>query len=515
MKSLGFAVIRCADFRLQAVVRRVQTLSDPVVLVDDSKRQSVILCRNESAIRFGVEVGMKTVQALARCPGLRVESPSAPAETLAARILLETAFGWVPGIEESEWGCLTLDLSTQPAEEWEDCARRTRGRLYEKGLEVAIGLGETPSLARIAALAAEANGKSVWNLESSRRQPQLDRLPLVVGEVSEDLRERLSLWGIESLGAFARLEREAVAARLGDEGVVLWLRLNGKTSHLLRFAKLDELFEEHLAFDYEIRDREPLLFVVNRFLDRLIERVGATGRAAAAVHLLLRFSDGACHARRLALPEPVLEHEILFHLVSGHIDGLEMKAAVAELRLRFEPSEVVATQRTLYGAGLKNRFRYDETMKRLRRIVGSERVGSPRLCNTHRPGVFELVPLPLELEECFAENGEATSVAERSNAAAEATGPMIGAPVTGTPIRRFRAGTRVAVVIRDGRPARIESRLVTGTVTVSTGPWYAAGDWWDARRSWSRVEWDVEVNGAGVFRVVREGKEWELEGRYG
>jgi nucleotidyltransferase/DNA polymerase involved in DNA repair len=295
MKSLGFAVIRCAGFRLQAVVRRVQTLSDPVVLVDDSKRQSVILCRNESAIRFGVEVGMKTVQALARCPGLRVESPSAPAETLAARILLETAFGWVPGIEESEWGCLTLDLSTQPAEEWEDCARRTRGRLYEKGLEVAIGLGETPSLARIAALAAEANGKSVWHLESSRRQPQLDRLPLVVGEVSEDLRERLSLWGIESLGAFARLEREAVAARLGDEGVVLWLRLNGKTSYLLRFAKLDELFEEHLAFDYEIRDREPLLFVVNRFLDRLIERVGATGRAAAAVHLLLRFSDGACH----------------------------------------------------------------------------------------------------------------------------------------------------------------------------------------------------------------------------
>ncbi len=296
---------------------------------------------------------------------------------------------------------------------------------------------------------------------------------------------------------------------------MLWLRLNGKTSYLLRFAKLDELFEEHLAFDYEIRDREPLLFVVNRFLDRLIERVGATGRAAAAVHLLLRFSDGACHARRLALPEPVMEHEILFHLVSGHIDGLEMKAAVAELRLRFEPSEVVATQRTLYGAGLKNRFRYDETMTRLRRIVGSERVGSPRLCNTHRPGVFELVPLPSELEECFAENGEATSVAERSNAAAEATGPMIGAPVTGTPIRRFRAGTRVAVVIRNGRPARIESRLVTGTVTVSTGPWYAAGDWWDARRSWSRVEWDVEVNGAGVFRVVREGKEWELEGRYG
>ncbi|MCG8602974.1 MAG: DNA polymerase Y family protein, partial [Verrucomicrobiales bacterium] len=497
----GFAVIRCADFRLQSVVRRVQTLSDPIALVDDSKRQSVILSRNEAAIRFGVESGMKTVQALARCPGLRVESPSAPAETLASRLLLETAFSWVPGIEETEPGCLTLDLSTQSPEKWEGCACRTRGRLYEKGLEVTIGLGETPSLARIAALAAGAVGKSVWHLKPSHRQAQLERLPLVIGEVEEGLRERLALWGMETLGAFAKLQREDVASRLGDEGVALWLRLNGKTGSTLRYARLDELFEEHLAFDYEISDREPLLFVVNRFLDRLIERVGATGRGVAAVHLLLHFSDGSCHAKRLSLPEPVLEHEILFHLISGHIDGLDMKAPVTELRLRVEPSDVVATQRNLFGTGLKSRFRYEETMKRLRRIVGSERVGSPRPCDTHRPGVFELVPLPAELEEFVAEKGAVASVC-----GAPVTGaPAAGAPTVGAPIRRFRAGTRAGVVMRDGRPVRLEAATVTGEVIASVGPWYAVGDWWDSGKSWSRVEWDIEVKGQGVFRVVREG----------
>lgn len=497
LRPTGYAVVRCADFRLQAVVRRVHAMPEPVALVDDSKRQSVVLCRNEAATRFGVDPEMKTVQALARCPELRVESPSAPAEALASRVLLETAFAWVPGIEETEPGLLTLDLSTQNEEEWISSACWTRGRLYEFGLEAVVGLGETPSLARIAALAAEAGGESVWSLDPERRLERLDRLPLTVAEAGEDLRNRLRLWGVETLGAFARLDREAVAARLGDEGVELWLRLAGRVRRPLRFAKLDELFEEHLDFDHEVCEREPLLFVVNRFLDRLIERIGSTGHAVAAVHVLLRFTDGGCHAKRLALPEPVLDHEILFHLVSGHIDGLEMKAPIEGLRLRFEPSDPIATQRTLFGAGLKNRFRFEETMQRLRKIVGSERVGSPRPRDTHRPGEFELVPLAAEIGE----------VGESSGAA--------GAPVLGAPLRRFRAGTRAAVAMREGKPFRIESRIVTGEIVGTAGPWHHAGDWWHRGRGWERIEWDVEIRGKGVFRLVWGGEEWNVEGRYG
>lgn len=489
----GFAVVWCPDFKLQAVVRRVQTKPEPVALVDDTKRQSVILSRNEAAIRQGVEVGMKTVQGLARCPGLRVESPSAPAEEAAARTLLETSFGWVPGIEETGEGWLTLDLSTQSPGEWVDSAQRLRGRLYEAGVEVVIGIGETPSLARIAALAARAEGKSFRHLDPDRRMEHLDQLSLGLAETAEELQERLRLWGVSTLGAFARLSREAIAARLGDEGIELWLRLTGRLQRPLRLAKLDELFEEHQDFDYEVREREPLLFVVNRFLDQLIVRVGATGRAAVAVHVLLTFSDGSCRAKRLPLPEPVLDHEILFHLISGYLDGLEMKAAIGGIRIRFEPSDPVASQRTLFGAGLKNRYQFEDTMKRLRKIVGSERVGTPRPLSTHRPGVFELQPLPDSLEECE-----------------ERKGP----PVTGATVRRFRGGLRVAVQMREGRPFRIESRPVSGLVVDLAGPWYCGGDWWHAGRDWNRVEWDVEIRARGVFRLVREKEQWNLEGRY-
>jgi len=140
-KVSGYAVIWCPDFRLQAVVRRVNWREEPVALVDDSQRQSLVLVRNVAAAREGVDVGMKTVQALARCFELRVERPSASGELAAGRTLLETALGWVSGIEETEAGLLTLDLATQVEEEWLENGRRTRGRLYDLGFEVTVGIG--------------------------------------------------------------------------------------------------------------------------------------------------------------------------------------------------------------------------------------------------------------------------------------------------------------------------------------------------------------------------------------
>ncbi len=479
---------------MQAIVQRVHTREIPIALIDDTRRQSVLLSHNEAAARSGVEPGMRTVQALARCPNLQVERPLPSAELALSRLLLETALCWVPGVEETEMGWLTLDLSTQPEGEWVENARRIRGRLYDRGCEVVIGLGETPSLARIAALAARQQGEGVWHLSPEDRQGLLDDLPLAMAEIERELEKRLHLWGLTSLGEFARLSREAVAARLGEEGVELWLRLTGRLRRPLRFTSLGELFECSHDFDYEVREREPLLFVVNRFLDDLIVRVGSTGRAVIAIHLLLTYSDGTCYARRLLLPEPLLDHEPLFHLVGGHLEQLETRAAVESLRLRFEASDPVASQRTLFGAGLKNSYQFGETMGRLRKLVGSGRIGSPRRKDSHFPGVFDLVPLPSEVEE---------------------RGRDSGPPLTGPPFQRLRSGLRATVQFREGVPFRVETRRYRGLVTESAGPWRCGGHWWHHGEAWGRVEWDVALRGEGVFRLVKSDGEWILEGRYG
>lgn len=489
----GYAVVWCRDFRLQAVKRR-SGRGVPAALVDDTQRQSIVLCCNALATCSGVGPGIPTVQALARCPQLQVDRPSPAAELAAGRMLLETALGWVPGIEETGPGILTLDLATQAPAQWQESASHLHDRLAALGLEVVIGLGETPALARLAAQAALHGEVEVWHLRREERLEKLDQLPLIVAETGAGLNEKLRLWGLQTLGAFSRLRREEVAARLGDEGVELWLRLTGRIRRPLRLAKLEQLFEAHHDFDYEVSEREPLLFVVQRFLEQLAGRVAQTGRAATAVHFLLTFADGACHAKRLPLPEPTLDPGLLFRLVSGHLEAFEMKAAVVALRLRFEPSDPVASQKTLFGAGLKNRHHYEETLKRLRKIVGSDRIGSPRPIDSHRPGLFEKVPLPAELSDGDS-NGS-------------------GPPVTGSTLRRYPLGFRTSVQLRDGVPLRVESSRVSGIVIASAGPWKSGGDWWHEGQEWERSEWDVELLNHGVFRLVETGREWLLEGYY-
>jgi len=489
----AYAVVWCRDFRLQAVKRR-SGRGLPVALVDDTQRQSIVLCCNALAARSGVEPGIPTVQALARCPLLKVDRPSEAAELAAGRSLLETALSWVPGIEETGPGILTLDLATQPPAQWQESAFRLRDRLFFLGLEAVIGLGETPALARLAAQAALHGGVEVWHLRPEERLEKLDQLPLIIAETGSGLNEKLRLWGLHTLGAFARLRREDVASRLGDEGVELWLRLTGRLRRPLRLAKLEQLFEAHHDFEYDLHEREPLLFILQRFIETLVGRIAQTGRAATAVHFLLSFADGSCHAKRLSLPEPSLDSEVLFRLVSGHLESFEMKAAVVALRLRFEPSDPVASQKNLFGAGLRNRHQYEETLKRLRKIVGSDCIGSPRSVDSHRPGLFEDAPLPAEL--------------------GEGDGRASGPPVTGPTLRRYPAGFRTRVQVRDGIPLRVESSRISGVVINVSGPWKSGGDWWHHGQHWERIEWDVELLNHGLFRLVETGRGWVLEGYY-
>jgi len=497
VSSSEFAVAWCPAFRLQAVMRRTGFGSGPVALVDDALRQSVVLACNAAAARGGVEEGMPTVRALARCPELRVERPSTAAELAMGRWMLETALGWVPGVEETEIGLLTLDLSTQRAELRLGGARHVLELAARAGYELVIGLGETPSLARIAALGARRRGEVLWRLEPERRLELLDRLPLTAAETGTELNERLRGWGVRTLGAFARLEREAVAARLGEEAVALWLRLAGRHSRPLDLARPEAWFEESEDFDHEVTEREPLLFRLEGFVDRLLARVSGAGRAATAMHLSLSLADGSCHARRLPLPEPTLDREVVFHLVGGHLERFEPEAPVVSLRLRVEPSDPVASQRVLFGAGLRDAHRFEETLQRLRRIVGAGNVGSPRPVDHHRPGAFELAPLPSEL------------------AVEEETGGGSGPPRHGPVFRCWRPGVRAAVRWRDGEPVALESSRLSGVVAAASGPWKCDGHWWRRGESWEREEWDVELLNRGLYRLVASGGEWWVAGRYG
>src|ERR1041385_3508528 len=95
----------------------------------------------------------------------------------------------------------------------------------------------------------------------------------------------LRRWGIESLGQFAALEKEAVADRLGPIGVELWESAAGKKTRLLKLVPVRESFEETVEFENEIETREPLLFMLRRFLQQFSVRLNALHLVASELQL--------------------------------------------------------------------------------------------------------------------------------------------------------------------------------------------------------------------------------------
>lgn len=506
-----YAVILCPEFPLQAV-RRHGGGTRPMALAEGGRGHSIVVCCNVAAAAQGIHARLSTIQALARCPTLVVDSPSPAAEAVAMRTLLAAADHWLPGVEESAPGMLTLDLATQAAPHHLPSARACRSELFAQGLDVAIGIAKTPELAQIAARAAHAaqanlgsndprtselspDASGIFFLDAEHRLAALDRMPIALADTSSALAEHLSLCGFRSLGAFSRLTHQAVAARFGAEGVDLWLRLEGRRRRPLRLVKEEERFEERHDFELATTDRAQVSYFLEQAIAKLSGRLSRAGKCVAAAQLYLSFSDGSHWGKRIELPEPTLDGGILLRFLQSQVDTVEARSAWESIRLRFFPTHPVGGERPLFGQGLRHREQCEATVARLQKLLGNHNVGSPRHANRHDKNGLRLLPLSAELREIDLDS-------------------LRQAPQIGPVFRRYPLPPRATVYWRDGHPLRVESSRVSGVVADSRGPWITDGGWWHQGRAWQRIEWDIELMHHGLFRLVKSGGDWKIEGYY-
>src|SRR6266403_2845278 len=109
-----------------------------------------------------------------------------------------------------------------------------------------------------------------------------------------DVQEILAVlhkWGIHTLGQFAALDKEQLAARLGPEAIGMWKRANGKSQRLLKLVRPPESFEERFEFENEIETAEPLLFMLRRFLEQLAVRLSTIYLVAKELTLQITFAN--------------------------------------------------------------------------------------------------------------------------------------------------------------------------------------------------------------------------------
>ena len=309
----------------------------------------------------------------------------------------------------------------------------------------------------------------------------------------------LHKWGIHTLGQFANLNKEELAARLGPEAVRMWERANGQSNRLLRLVRPPESFEESFEFENEIETAEPLLFMLRRFLEQLAVRLSGIYFVAKELTLRITFTNKQQYERCFKIPQPTNDVDLLFRMLQTHLENFKSEHPIIAVSLHAHPIKPNSQQFGLFETTLRNPNQLSETLARLTALLGIDRVGTPVLDETHRPDAFHIEPFCWQAVEAAVLSGELSDALTTAH--------------TTVALRRFRPAISASVFLSENIPAHLRSANLNGKVAEQRGPYLASGNWWD-ETAWACAEWDLQLENEVLLRCHRRGEKWEIDGIY-
>ena len=495
-----YACVHAAEFPSQALLRlRPDLQALPVAVLEGRAPLELVCSMNRHARRQGAATRMTRLEAeslASQNGGLRLLPRSLEGEAAACAVLLECAASFSPRIEmvNQDTACaLVLDIAGterlfgQP-QALAECLRRA---LKSAGFLTSIAVSENFHAARM--LAAASRGISV--ISAGEEATAMANLPVALLEIPADHAETLALWGIRTLGELAALPQIDLIARLG-QAASTWRNLAlGAHPHTFQPAETAFSLREFCEFETPVEQMDSLLFVGARMIDSLALRAATRAMSLAAITIDLALEGKRSHRLIIRPALPTIDRKFLLKLLQLEIAAHPPPAAVLSLTLTAEAGQSSKVQLGLFAPQTPEPSRLDVTIARLKALAGEDRVGSPVLEDTHRPGSFRMTGF----------------TAENPPDEEKACQPRMA-------LRRLRPPLTVRVALNAGQPALFHDGRQSYKVSTSFGPWRSSGCWW-SEDGWDSDEWDVlaESQGAPVacLLVMDRGKhEWRLEAFY-
>ena len=489
-----FASIFIPHFPVQALVRNEpDLLGKAVAILDGVPPLLKVFAANPAAFAGGVELGITRLKAETLPVPIAVRPRSTAQETSAHAALLDSAGSFSPRVEDSAPDTVVLDL--EGLERLFGSFQEIASLLYDQtvliGLQPNVAVAVNPDTAIQAARGFE--GISVIPKGTERKR--LAVLPLHVLTSDPNFLETLHRWGIHTFGAYADLPATRISERLGQEGVRLQKLARGALMRPLDPYQESHRFEEMMELEHSIALLEPLTFVLSRMLDQICCRLRVRNRATHEVRVKLD-----AYERVLRLPLPVCDPKLLVKLLMLDLESHPPSKAVSQVQVEAIPTRPRTVQNGLFVPLAPEPEKLELTLARIAHIVGKENVGSPQVLDSHRPDAFRV--------ERFGKFGDSLRIAP----AIRRLSPFLC-------LRQFRPPLEATVQISRGEPVWIAFQGLSGTITKTSGPWHASGEWWREDR-WEREEWDVgidsRVKGFAMYRIYRDtaSGQWFADGVY-
>jgi protein ImuB len=468
MSEQLYLCLHAAEFPAQALLRlRPEMQSQAVAVLEGRAPLEMVCALNRHAERRGVVCGMTRLEAEA-IAGLRLLPRSTESEAAARAVVRECAAYYSPRIEAASYGTAcsyVLDIAGTrrlfgPPEK---LAERLRTALAAAGFRASIAVSANFHTARLKAAAT----RGVTVIPEGEEAEQMSKLPLASLVLTPEQAETFAVWGIRTLGELAALPEVDLITRLGQQARMWRALARGEQAHTFQPIEPEFALEEFCEFETPVEEMESLLFVGARMIDCLVARATSRALSLSSLTLQMKLGEGRIHCGTIRPALASTDRKFLLKLLQLEFAAHPPQAAVLAFSLSAEAGQSSKVQLGLFAPQTPEPSRLDVTIARLKAIAGEDRVGSPVLEDSNRPGSFRMSP--------FAVSASAGTV--------KADEPRIA-------LRRMRPPVPVSVVMRDDKPRRFRDAERSFEITAAYGPWRTSGCWWSTD-GWDAEEWDV------------------------
>lgn len=297
--------------------RRAKDAEDPFVVVEKGR----VVGTSRTPRREGVEVGMTRLRANSLCEGASVHPRDVNTERTVWEELLRSLNAHTPRIESEHTGLAWIEpMDGDSLRGWLD------------GKQCHCGVAPNRPVALLAAWKA-TSGRIIC-IEKRYEESFLSRTPTdALSDVgfSEEIAERLSIFGYENVESLKELTKRHLTAQFGEEGSRLYDFLHPDAPRV-SFYSPPPTVSVSRDFDWGLREPGPLRKALEEMSETLHDRLD--GKACQRLSIQLSGRQGDLKASRV-LREPVAKTGPIYRAASTLLKGaLKANAVVQTLNLR-------------------------------------------------------------------------------------------------------------------------------------------------------------------------------------
>ena len=332
--------MRVACFYIPHFYCQIEYLKDPslrsrpVVIIGMPEERGFIMDCSEELTQRGIVPSMPLKDAYHLCYDATPVLARRKEYGSIWEDVLSSIAGITLSIEPKEAGTVFLDITRLPgmfkSEEQIACA--LTGMVAGKfGLDVRVGIGNSRFLSYEAASSASADTRVVapGTERDFLSSVGTDRLP-----VPDDIRERLYLFGLDSLGHISAFTFSALTSQFGATGKELWEMANGvgdqdRIPCAFSITDIDrEIVCENPVYLQEIKA------ALLDLLDGLCLELEELGKACHTIKLVLDLENRTFFEKQFFMHDPVVHKDDMLRRIMAGLEGIELASPVKIMSVR-------------------------------------------------------------------------------------------------------------------------------------------------------------------------------------